>query len=128
MKTLTRIIFSLGLVLKSPGVFAQAVDGYMDSSWPSNDRPAAQDSVDKTDQSQEAIPMQSGFVIKGKAVSVVPNGESLTIVDPLTKTLRMFRANKNDLISIKPGTNVRVTTMSDDPYRAQSIQEDSNGI
>jgi len=64
------------------------------------------------------------MTVKGVAVAVIPNAESLTVADSVTGDHRMFRVHKNQLLGIQPGQKIIVTPQDNDPHMAKRVESD----
>jgi hypothetical protein len=77
-------------------------------------------------QYQSAQEKQAGsdMVVRGTAIAVDPDTQSITVADYITGGNRTFAAQKGSLNDIKPGDRVNVTPQHDDPSRAQKIEKE----
>jgi hypothetical protein len=127
MKKLTMILLAL-LVVPSKAGWTQIIDGYMDPPWPSDreqktEQTPANEEADAKDLKKPGTANMVFMAVQGTAVAVIPNAESLTVLDSVTGTSRMFRAEKNQILHIKPGDNISVTPQDNDPRRVKSIEK-----
>jgi hypothetical protein len=73
-------------------------------------------------QDQSAPPSQ--IAVRGTAIAVDPETESITVTEYMTGANRTFAAAKGALKGIKTGDRVNVTPEHENPNRARKIEKE----